>query len=36
MTKDLFRVYVTFADSQPQQAWHGITYGKARWRYFWI
>ena len=36
MTKDLFRVYVTFADSQPEQAWQGLTYTKARWRYFWI
>jgi hypothetical protein len=36
MTKDLFRVYVTFADSQPEQAWQGLTHTKARWRYFWI
>jgi hypothetical protein len=36
MTNDLFRVYVTFADSQPEQAWHDLTYTKARWRYFWI
>jgi len=36
MTNDLFRVYVTFADRQPEQAWQGLTYTKARWRYFWV
>lgn len=36
MTSDLFRVYITFADGQPEQSWDGLTYTKARWRYFWI
>jgi hypothetical protein len=36
MTNDLFRVYVTFADGQPEKQWQGLTYTKARWRYFWI
>jgi hypothetical protein len=35
-TSETFRAYIIFADSQPEQSWHGLTYGKARWRYFWI
>ena len=36
ITSDTFRVYVTFADKQAQQHWEGLTYSKARWRYFWV
>jgi len=35
-TSDTFRAYITFADGQPEQSWDGLTYTKARWRYFWI
>jgi hypothetical protein len=36
VTSDLFRAYVTFANGEPEQSWAGLTYTKARWRYFWI
>jgi hypothetical protein len=36
ITSGSFRVYVTFANEQAQQSWAGLTYTKARWRYFWI